>query len=254
MKRLVLATSILLAPALGLAALAAGQLTGPVQLILVLLFAWPASAALSWMLLSALTGVRMSSRAGAVGWSALSKAFHWTMAFAVLGTAALMYYMVNLGDLEADPVLRAEYGRLLKLHKSIGLVVLFLVAFRLAWNLWRRRPPRPAGTSGAQRLAARGTHVLLYVAMLAVPLLGWMASMTYGGRTWFFGLFELPVWLPKNIEWAYVLQPAHIWAAWAMLAVVGVHAAAALWHHLVRRDATLVQMMPGEARRQSGAR
>jgi cytochrome b561 len=249
MKRLVLATSILLAPALGLAALAAGQLTGPVQLILVLLFAWPASAALSWMLLSAATGVRMSSRAGAVGWSALSKAFHWTMAFAVLGTAALMYYMVNLGDLEADPVLRAEYGRLLKLHKSIGLVVLFLVAFRLAWNLWRRRPPRPAGTSGAQRLAARGTHVLLYVAMLAVPLLGWMASMTYGGRTWFFGLFELPVWLPKNIEWAYVLQPAHIWAAWAMLAVVGVHAAAALWHHLVRRDATLVQMMPREPRR-----
>jgi cytochrome b561 len=39
-----------------------------------------------------------------------------------------------------------------------------------------------------------------------------------------------------------------------MLAVVGVHAAAAAWHHFVRRDATLVQMMPGEPRRQPGAR
>lgn len=248
MKSLVVATCILLAPALGLASLAAGLLTGPLQLILVLLFAWPASALLLWMLLSSLAGVRMARRPGAVGWSGVSKAFHWTMAFAVLGTAALMYYMVHMGDLEANPALRAEYGRLLRLHKSIGLVVLFLVVFRYAWNRYRKRPPLPEGAP-AQRAAARATHVLLYAAMLAVPLLGWAASMTYGGRTWFFGLFELPVWLPKNIEWAYVLQPAHIWAAWIMLAVVGVHAGAALWHHLVRRDATLVQMMPREPRR-----
>jgi cytochrome b561 len=224
-------------------------LTGPLQLALVLLFAWPASALLLWMLLSALTGVRMARRPGAIGWSGLSKVFHWTIAFAVLGTAALMYYMVHMGDLEANPALRAEYGRLLRLHKSIGLVVLFLVVFRFAWNRYRKRPPLPDGTTQGQRAAARGTHGFLYAAMLAVPLLGWMASMTYGGRTWFFGLFELPVWLPKNIEWAYVLQPAHIWAAWVMLAVVGVHAGAALWHHLVRRDATLVQMMPREPRR-----
>jgi cytochrome b561 len=254
MKTILVFLAVLAAPAVGLAALAAGLLTGPLQLGLVLLFAWPASAVLLWMLLSALTGVRMAGRAGAVGWSGLSKAFHWTLAFAVLGTAALMYYMVNMGDLEADPVLRAEYGRLLKLHKSIGLVVLFAVAFRFAWNRWRPRPPLPDGTTGAQRRAAGATHAFLYLAMLAVPLLGWMASMTYGGRTWFFGLFELPVWLPKNIDWAYILQPAHIWAAWAMLAVVGVHAAAAAWHHFVRRDATLVQMMPGEPRRQPGAR
>ena len=66
--------------------------------------------------------------------------------------------------------------------------------------------------------------------------------MTYGGRTFFFGLFELPVWLPKNIDWAYVLQPAHIWGAWIMFGVVAIHATAALWHHFVRRDATLAQM------------
>ncbi|MGA0800831.1 MAG: cytochrome b, partial [Steroidobacteraceae bacterium] len=64
------------------------------------------------------------------------------------------------------------------------------------------------------------------------------------GRTFFFGLFELPVWLPKNLEWANVLQPAHIWLAWGMLAVVGVHVVASLWHHFVKKDATLVQMMP----------
>lgn len=254
MKTILVCLAVIAAPVAGLAALAAGLLTGPRQLLLVLLFAWPASVALLWMLLSSLTGVRMAGRPGAAAWSVLSKVFHWTLAFAVLGTAALMYYMVNMGDLESDQALRAEYGRLLKLHKSIGLVVLFAVAFRFAWNRWRPRPPLPDGTTAAQRRVAGATHAFLYAAMLAVPLLGWMASMTYGGRTWFFGLFELPVWLPKNIDWAYVLQPAHIWAAWVMLAVVGVHAAAAAWHHFVRRDATLVQMMPGESRRQRGGR
>jgi len=36
-------------------------------------------------------------------------------------------------------------------------------------------------------------HRLLYGFMLIVPLLGWTASMTYCGKTSFFGLFELPV-------------------------------------------------------------
>lgn len=84
----------------------------------------------------------------------------------------------------------------------------------------------------------------IYLGMLAVPFLGWSASMTYGGRTHFFGLFELPVLLPKNIEWANILQPAHIWAAWTLLALVGLHVVAALWHHFIKKDATLVQMLP----------
>jgi cytochrome b561 len=165
------------------------------------------------------------------------------MAFAVLGTTALMYFIVNFGDFD-DPTVRAEYGRWLKHHKSVGLIVLFLVAFRFAWNRWRRRPPLPSSMPRGQQRAAGAVHGVIYLAMFAVPLLGWSASMTYGGRTHFFGLFELPVWLPKNIEWANVLQPAHIWAAWGLLALVGLHVAAALWHHFGLRDATLVQMLP----------
>ncbi len=103
--------------------------------------------------------------------------------------------------------------------------------------------------SEAQITASKASHHFLYLAMFIVPLLGWMASMTYGGRTFFFGLFEMPVWLPKNIEWANILQPAHIWLAWGMLAVVGIHTLAALWHHFVKKDATLAQMLPDTGRR-----
>lgn len=218
-------------------------MSGITQLWQTMLFAWPTSIVVLWMMFSFLLRVPPAPRPGEQPWSKLSKIFHWAMALSVLGTTSLMYFIVNFGNFD-DPAVRAEYGYWLKHHKSIGLIVLFLVAFRLAWNLWRRRPAMPTGMSTLQRRAAFGVHGVIYLGMLAVPLLGWSASMTYGGRTHFFGLFELPVLLPKNIEWANILQPAHIWGAWTLLALVGLHVIAALWHHFVRKDATLVQMLP----------
>lgn len=244
MKIAIILISLLLAPIVGLIALQAGVFVSWIQLLQVLLFAWPASIFVVWMVLAGVTGTRLESRSDTRSWSALSKTFHWVMALSILGTTALMFYMINIGDLTLEPY-RAEYSRLLKTHKSLGLLVLFLVAARFVWNRWQTRPPLPAGLTHAQLVASKASHHSLYLLMLIVPMLGWMASMTYGGRTFFFGLFEMPVWLSKNIDWANILQPAHIWLAYGMLAIVGIHALAALWHHFVKKDATLVQMMPG---------
>lgn len=248
MKTLIIVLSIVLAPLVGILALQSGVLVSTKQLLQILLFAWPATIVLGWVVLAAIARVGVNGRPGLRPWNPLSKLLHWVMALSILATTALMYYMVNIGDLTVE-VNRAEYSRLLKTHKSLGLLVLFLVLLRFLWNRWKLRPPLPQGMSPAQRTASKASHHFLYLAMLVVPLLGWMASMTYGGRTFFFGLFELPVWLPKNIAWANILQPAHIWLAWGMLAVVGVHSLAALWHHFVKKDATLAQMLPDSARR-----
>lgn len=244
MQPWVVLLSVLVAPLLGMLALQAGWLTGTRQLWQMLLFAWPASMVVLWLVLSVIAPTSLGVRKQSASWSALSKIFHWLMALCILGAASLMYYMVNIGDLQ-DPVLRAKYSALLKHHKSIGLIILLLVAMRFVWNRLVPRPPAAAGVTRLQSLAAKASHSFLYLTMLVVPMLGWMASMTYGGRTFFFGLFEMPVWLPKNMDWAQILQPAHIWAAWIMLGVVAVHFLAALWHHVVRRDGTLLQMLPG---------
>ena len=244
---------VLLAPTVGVFFLTSGVLVSSKQLLQILLFAWPATIFFGWLVLAAVSRGAVAARLNMTAWHSLSKVFHWVMALSILATTALMYYMVNIGDLTI-PENRAEYSRLLKTHKSLGLLVLFLVAFRLIWNRWRVRPPLPQGMSVAQIRASKASHHFLYAAMFLVPLLGWMASMTYGGRTFFFGLFELPVWIPKNIDWANVLQPAHIWLAWGMLAVVGVHTLAALWHHFVKKDATLVQMLPSAFRSSSASK
>ncbi|MBU6379468.1 MAG: cytochrome b [Gammaproteobacteria bacterium] len=249
----VIVVSVLVAPLVATLAWTTGLFSGPTQVWQTMLFAWPASIAALWMLLSVVLRVAPARRPEERPWSALSKLFHWGMALAILGTTALMYFIVNFGDFD-NPQVRAEYGRWLKHHKSLGLIVLFLVVFRWLWNRWRQRPALPSSMSVNQQRTAQAAHGLIYLAMLIVPLLGWTASMTYGGRTHFFGLFELPVWLPKNIAWANVLQPAHIWAAWGLLGLVGLHVAAALWHHFGLRDATLVQMLPRITRGASAPR
>jgi cytochrome b561 len=114
----------------------------------------------------------------------------------------------------------------------------------MAWNLAVRRPPLVGVDSAAQRLALSAVHVTLYALMLAVPVVGWFASMTYGGKTSFFGLYELPMLFGKDDDLVKLFYPAHTYGAWILLALVGLHAAAAVWHHAVKRDATLVRMLP----------
>jgi cytochrome b561 len=208
------------------------------------LAAFPLLLVAVW-LVAGLFGARLAARPGLSRWSLPSRSFHWIMAFATLGTTALMYYSQTFEALAAtDPTARARYTELLRLHKSIGLIVLFLIVFRFAWNRYRARPPLPQDLKPMQRRVAIGAHHLMYFLMLLIPLFGWFASMTYGGRTHFFGLFELPLILEKNVDAAVIHRNLHIWLGWLLFAVLVLHLSAALWHHFIRRDATLVQMLP----------
>jgi cytochrome b561 len=240
----IVVVAVLAAPTGATWAYATGAFTGLPQFLVPLTFATPAIAFLVWTALTAITGSGLPPRPDAVAWHVVSKALHWSMALLILGTTALFYFM-HFMDFTGDrPAVRAEFSRLLQIHKSLGLAVLALVAFRWAWNRRRPRPPEHAG-SPAERRIARAAHRAIYGLMAAVPLAGWCSSMTYGASTRWFGLFEVPSWLPKDEALVKIFHPAHTYLAWALLALVALHVAAALWHHWGRRDATLVQMLPG---------
>jgi cytochrome b561 len=197
-----------------------------------------------WMV-AGVFGERLAARPGSARWNPPSKSFHWVMAFATLGTTALMYYsQIYEAQAEVSQAARERYRELLWVHKSLGLLVLFLVLFRFAWNRHQPRPPLPDGLAPAQQRLATAAHHSLYLLMLLIPLLGWFASMAYGGRTDFFGLFEMPVIVAKDYDAAVIYRNGHIWLGWLMFALLLLHVTAALWHHFLRRDATLAQMLP----------
>jgi cytochrome b561 len=238
--------AVALTPAFAVVGFAHGWLLSPKQAALIVLFATPAVAFLAWLALGGARDPHGPPDGTAAGrWSAPSRMFHWVMALCILGASALFYWMSNLDFANDEAASRATFRQWLVVHKSLGLVVLFLVLLRAAWNLAVQRPPLPVDMTRRQRAVALAVHRAIYALMLATPVFGWAASMTFGAGTSFFGLFDMPLLLSKDEALVKFFHPGHKYLAWTLLALVGLHVAAALWHHLVRRDATLWRMLPG---------
>jgi cytochrome b561 len=129
-------------------------------------------------------------------------------------------------------------------HFMLGLGVLLLVALRLAIRLVAGAAPliRPPPPQWQQRLAAL-MHLALYAFLIAMPLLGWLTLSASGKPIPFFGL-QLPALLAADKALAGSLKEIHETVGTIGYYLVGLHAAAALAHHYLKRDDTLLRMLP----------
>jgi cytochrome b561 len=168
----------------------------------------------------------------------VSQAFHWATAALVLATFALAMWPELMKGSAA-------------LHRSLGLAVLFLVPLRLAWRSTAGTGGGGGGGAGAEAsrtaalaaAAATAMHGLLYAALLAVPMLGWLHLNLKGIGANLFGL-PLPVLTGMDRDLASLVLQAKGWIAYGMLGAVGLHAAAALAHHYLVRDGVFAAMLP----------
>lgn len=167
---------------------------------------------------------------------------HWVLGVAILGAIGVGWY------LDGQPFSPSKL-KLINWHKWAGITILALSVLRLVWRLTHRPPPLPGAMAAAmpawQRLAHHGTHVLMYMLFLAVPLLGWAASSAKGFPIVWLGLVPLPDWVGMDQELGKTLQDLHSLAAWSLLALIVLHVAAALKHQFVDRDGLLARMRPG---------
>ena len=129
-------------------------------------------------------------------------------------------------------------------HLVIGSLLISVMAFRLWWRLGpgRRLPP---ANSGVWDVLARGLHGVLYIVVIAV-LLGGVATELLRGDS-FFGLLQLPkpgdLAGPARRALAEQVGGLHGLGANAILALAGLHAAAALFHHYALKDTVLSRML-----------
>lgn len=128
-----------------------------------------------------------------------------------------------------------------QIHVAAGLAVFALVLVRLPLRLVAGAPPAEPGPHWQQR-AARFAHIALYALMAAVPLSGWAEL---ADKTAHFSLLGHALPLPDaHAVWVQALAAAHTTLGDAFVWLAGLHAAAALAHHFVLRDATLARMLP----------
>jgi cytochrome b561 len=167
----------------------------------------------------------------------LIKTIHWVTLLLIGGAYLAMWGSEFVASKE-------QRSALTTLHYSLGITVLLLTVFRLGWRWHARIPSLPADLPAVQRAAARATECLLYALLVVQPMLGLLHLNSRGRTIYFYFLGELPPLIASNKMLADRALAAHDVIAYLLLAVIALHAAAALFHHFIRRDNVLNAMLP----------
>jgi cytochrome b561 len=180
----------------------------------------------------------MSSAHPSIRYGRMAQLFHWVIAILVF--AAFVY---GLGGPEARVYLpERDFER--QLHETLGMSVFALTLLRLVWRSIANRPvevPMPRW----MRLAARATHGVLYLLLLAVPLTAVIGAWLQGHPVVLLGGIEIASLVATSHDLGTTVAEVHTWLGDAIVWLAGLHAAAGIYHHVVRKDAVLLSMLPG---------
>jgi cytochrome b561 len=169
------------------------------------------------------------------GW--LSMGLHWLM----LALLIAVYTCILLTD---NFPKGSDTRTLLKTwHFMLGLTVFVLVWVRLIARLISPTPLIEPPIARWQDMTAKAVQALLYLLMIAMPLLGWLTLSAEGQPISFYG-WQLPSLMAENKDLAATINEIHEAGATVIYFLVGIHAVAALYHHYLVRDNTLRRMLP----------
>jgi cytochrome b561 len=169
----------------------------------------------------------------------VAQLLHW-------GIVVLVATQLVIGVRAADLPFSMARLQLLAQHKSLGMTVLMLMALRLGWRLLDRPPELVEGPDWSRTLA-RLTHWGFYVLLLAVPVSGWILSSASNLSVSWFRLFTWPDLVAADPALADAARTTHNALVILLVAMVVLHAVAALAHQLVWRDGVLLRMLPRRA-------
>lgn len=185
-------------------------------------------------------------------YGSVTKTFHWLIALFILVNLPLGLIANNMAEAIRDPATPTDdafisnTAVLFSLHKTLGIAIFFVALARITWALSQPKPALLNGDKPLESYAAETVHWLLYGSLLIVPLSGWIhhAAVTgYAPIWWPFGQ-TLP-FVPKDAGVADVFAGLHHLSKNVLIAAFVLHAAGALKHHVIDKDATLRRMLPG---------
>lgn len=151
--------------------------------------------------------------------------------------AALVLALAPLGLLLANtPFPGAAYDRIHYWHRSLGALALVVTLALIARRARRPRGAQVPGPARRRRLAATMHRLLL--ALLIVVALSKLARGAFGLGWSVFGLALAAPW-PPNKDAARWLSTLHDYAAFALIALIALHSAAAVERWWAKREAAL---------------
>jgi cytochrome b561 len=172
------------------------------------------------------------------GYTGTAKTLHWLILALLIAQFIFAWTMPHIG--RNTPV-----TTLISLHFTVGVCILAVAVVRLAWRLTHGEPKPEDSVPPWQVQSARVIHWLLYVLLFVVPILGWINASWRNMPIVMVG-HPLPQLVATRAPgWSWTGDVHTILATYVMLALVGLHVAAALYHYFIRRDRVLQRMLPG---------
>lgn len=183
----------------------------------------------------------------------IAKWMHWTIALLFLGSYCAVYFRHWFTE-EKTP----ENWIALQLHLSFGITIAAVVILRIIWRNLNKTPVQEPGSKFAH-LAAHLGHYALYAVMILMPLTGYIGT---GVNTEFFFWFDIPKFESTSLyqmvvtngmglsfkEFEAPIDFVHkdIMGKWAVWILILGHVMAALYHHFIKKDRTLIKMTTGK--------
>lgn len=165
---------------------------------------------------------------------------HWTIVICVFSLMGLGWFMTGLE--KGIPAVSHYYN----LHKSIGLIVLFLVALLINFRLRCQLPGLPESLPSWEIKAAKVGHWVLYIFLVIVPLSGYIESNFAKWGIDFFG-FHLPPLGPENKTFYHIFNRIHVYGSNIFAGIIALHFLAAL-KHMIQKNKVVYRMLPESIR------
>jgi cytochrome b561 len=179
----------------------------------------------------------MQIRNTASSYGLVAIAIHWLVALAIFSLFGLGYWMVDLS------YYHDWYKRAPDIHRSVGILLLVVMVFRVIWKGLNVSPASPPEHKRWEVRSAHLVHALFYVLIFVAMVSGYLISTADGSSISVFGWFEVPSVTGQIKGMEDVAGTVHYWTTWAIIGLALVHAAGALKHHFIDRDQTLRRML-----------
>jgi cytochrome b561 len=166
----------------------------------------------------------------------VSIALHWVMAVIIIGLFSLGLYMTGLD------YMHPWYTDAPHVHKSIGLIFFLLLLFRTVWALANTKPD-PVTMPDWERIIAAIVHKLFYFLLFGITISGYLIPTADGRGIEVFNWFEVPSLISHIENQEDIAGMVHYYLAVVTMSLTGLHTLAALKHHFVNKDATLLRML-----------
>jgi cytochrome b561 len=171
----------------------------------------------------------------------VSITLHWLTVFLIIVLFASAW---SREALDHDTRLASA---LMSAHRTTGVVTWIVGWVRLVWRYYFAcLPPFPESMPKLQQWVAKANEYGLYALLVAQPISG-LGNVVFRGHRFTLFIWQVPALVEPNPAIRSVFVAAHEFGGKALLALIALHAGAALFHRFVLRDRVLQRMLPWES-------